>query len=75
VKRLTCKNVYQQSFTGQGIGPLFGILLFLTLDEEQPIIPIDRKRQITTLRRNFLFKISILLLPDKDNISLLPCYI
>ena len=30
-------STFQQSFTGQGIGPLFGWLLFLTLDEAQEV--------------------------------------
>jgi len=49
------------------MGPLFGKLLFLGLEDEQPIIPRERKRMITTFSINFLFKISILILPDKDN--------
>jgi hypothetical protein len=64
---LDFKKVYQQSFTGQGMGPLFGKLLFLGLEDEQPIIPMERKRTITTFSINFLFKISILILPGKDN--------
>lgn len=29
--------VDQQSFMGQGIGPLFGCILFLTLDDAQEV--------------------------------------
>lgn len=52
------------------MGPRLGWLLFCGLEEEHPIIAIEKNRQITTLMIYFLFKISILLLPDKDNISL-----
>jgi len=46
----------QQSFTGQGMGPLLGMLLFFGFEAEQLQIPTVIYTKIRTGIRNFLFK-------------------